>query len=118
MTVPLRSGDPIIVDVALAGRDYDIAIGRGLISSLGERIARLRPGARVAIVTDEVVAARHLAVAEESLAQAHVAASRVVVPAGEASKSYRMFERVCEDLIEARIERGGKEAAAAIKHHS
>ena len=39
MTAPLRSGDPITVNVALGDRAYDIAIGRGLIASLGERIA-------------------------------------------------------------------------------
>jgi 3-dehydroquinate synthase len=106
MTVPIRSGDPILVEVALAGRAYDIAIGRGLLAGLGGRIAALRPGARVAIVTDEVVSKQHLAAAEASLAQAGIETSRVIVPAGEGTKSYSMFERVCEDVIGARIERG------------
>jgi 3-dehydroquinate synthase len=66
----------------------------------------LRPGTRVAIVTDEVVATQHLAAAEASLAQAGIETSRVIVPAGEATKSYSMFERVCEEVIAARIERG------------
>ena len=51
MTAPVRSGDPIIVNVPLGERGYDIAIGRGLIASLGERIAKLRPGSAVAIVS-------------------------------------------------------------------
>jgi 3-dehydroquinate synthase len=106
MTVPLRTSAPIVVDVALAGRAYDIVIGRGLLAGLGGRVAALRPGARVAIVTDEVVAKQHLAAAEASFAQAGIETSRVVVPAGEATKSYPMFERVCEDVIAARIERG------------
>ena len=42
MTAPLRSGEPTIVNVALAGRAYDIVIGRGLIASLGRRVAALR----------------------------------------------------------------------------
>ena len=106
MTVPLRSGAPIVVEVALAGRAYDIAIGRDLLSGLGGRVAALRPGARVAIVTDDVVAKLHLAAAEASFAQAGIETSRVIVPAGEGTKSYSMFERVCEDVIAARIERG------------
>jgi 3-dehydroquinate synthase len=106
MTVPLRSSAPTVVEVALAGRAYDIVIGRGLLAGLGGRVAALRPGARVAIVTDEVVAKQHLAAAEASFAQAGIETSRVVVPAGEATKSYAMFERVCEDVIAARIERG------------
>src|SRR6202034_4783793 len=31
---------------------------------------------------------------------------RAIVPAGEASKSFRVFEQVCEAIIAARIERG------------
>jgi 3-dehydroquinate synthase len=107
MTVPLRTGDPIIVNVALAGRSYDIAIGRGLLAGLGRRVAGLRPRARAAIVTDDQVERHHLAAAEAALAEAGVAtARRIVMPAGEASKSYAGFERVCEELIAARIERG------------
>jgi 3-dehydroquinate synthase len=106
MTVQPRSGDPIIVDVALAGRAYDIVIGRGLLAGLGERVAALRPGARVAIVTDDNVAGQHLVQAEASLAEAGIETSRIIVSAGEASKSYPVFERVCEDVIAARIERG------------
>ena len=106
MTAPLRSGDPIVVDVALAGRAYDIVIGRGMLAGLGGRVAALRPGARAAIVTDEVVARHHLAAAEASFAQAGVATSRLIVTPGEASKSYPVFERVCEDLVAARVERG------------
>ena len=51
MTAPLRTGDPIIVNVALGERSYDIVIGRGQLRSLGRKIAALRPGAKAAIVT-------------------------------------------------------------------
>lgn len=106
MTAPLRSGDPITVNVALGARGYDIVIGRGLLASLGTRIAALRPGAKVAIVTDENVARRHLHAAEAALAGANIASSRIVVPEGEGSKSMAVFETVCEELIAHRIERG------------
>ena len=105
MTAPLRNNEPITVEVALAGRAYDIVIGRGLLASLGKRVAALRPGARAAIVTDETVAEHHLHAAEASLNEAGITTSRVLVAAGEASKSYPVFERVCEELIAARIER-------------
>ena len=106
MTAPLRSGDPITVNVALGARAYDIVIGRGLIATLGERINKLRPGCKVAIVTDERVARHHLVAAEAALAGAGIGVSSVQVPAGESSKSFRMLERVCDELIAARIERG------------
>jgi len=106
MTAPLRHGEPIVVQVALDARAYDIVIGRGLLASLGARIKALRPGARVALVTDETVARHHLAACEASLTSAGLAAARIVVPVGEGSKSYATFETVCEAVIAARIERG------------
>ena len=106
MTAPLRSGDPITVNVALGARAYDIVIGRGLIATLGERINKLRPGCKVAIVTDETVARHHLAAAEAAIAGAGIGVAPVKVPAGESSKCFRMLEHVCDELIAARIERG------------
>jgi len=111
MTAPLRSSDPVQVcdpvqvKVALGERSYDIFIGRGLLASLGQRIATLRPGAKVAVVSDETVARHHLAAAEASLASAGIEATAVTVPPGEGSKSFPVFETVCEALIAARIER-------------
>src|SRR6476619_1363145 len=105
MTAHLRASDPIVVNVALGERSYDIHIGRGLLALLGQKIAALRPGAKVAIVTDETVMRHHLAAAEATLAAAGVAATSVTVPAGESSKSFPVLERVCEALISAHIER-------------
>src|SRR5580692_6141074 len=104
MTAPVRS-ETTTVAVSLGERSYDIAIGRGLLASLGARIAKLRPRSKAVIVTDENVAHLHLAAAEAALAHAGVATHRVVVPPGEASKSYRVFEQVCEAVIASRIER-------------
>jgi 3-dehydroquinate synthase len=106
MTAPVRTGDPIIVNVALGERSYDIAIGRGLIAELGTRVGALRPGAAAAIVSDETVAARHLPPARAALEAAGVRASTIVVAAGESSKSWRVLENMCEQLLAARIERG------------
>jgi 3-dehydroquinate synthase len=106
MTAPLRSGEPIVVPVALAERAYDIVIGRGVLSSLGARVKALRPGAKVAIVTDETVAQKHLAATQASLTSAGIDSSAIVVPPGEGSKNYATFEKVCEAIIAAKIERG------------
>jgi 3-dehydroquinate synthase len=106
MTVPLRAAEEITVNVALDARSYEIVIGRGLLPSLGQRIAALRPGARAAIVTDATVARHHLAAAQSALAAAGIGATPVTVPAGEGSKSFPVLAEVCEALIAARIERG------------
>jgi 3-dehydroquinate synthase len=105
MTAPLSHSDPVTVEVALGDRAYEIVIGRATLSSLGARIARLRPGARTAIVTDRTVAGHWLEATEASLRAADIASSRIVVEEGEGSKSYAGLERVSEALIAARIER-------------
>jgi len=106
MTAPLRSGDPVTVNVPLGERAYDIVIGRGLLSSLGKRLAALRPNVRAAIVTDSTVAKLYLDMAEAALSEAGIGSVRIIVPEGEKSKSFRVFERVCESIIAERIERG------------
>jgi 3-dehydroquinate synthase len=105
MTAPLKQSDPVIVDVALAERAYDIVIGRDLLGSLGARIAAVRPGARTAIVTDRSVARHWLDKTEAALAQAGIASSRIIVDEGEGSKSYATLEKVSEALIAAKVER-------------
>jgi 3-dehydroquinate synthase len=106
MTAPLRSGEPVTVNVPLGERAYDIVIGRGLLASLGKRLAGLRPKVRAAIVTDAAVAKLYLDMAEAALSEAGITSVRIIVPEGEKSKSFRVFERVCESLIAERIERG------------
>jgi len=105
MTAPLKHSDPVNVGVALGDRTYDIVIGRGVLSSLGQRVAALRPGVRTAIVTDRTVAKYWLEPAEASLAAAGIPTSRVVVEEGEISKTYAGLEKVGEALIAAKIER-------------
>jgi 3-dehydroquinate synthase len=104
MTALLRP-EPATVRVALGARSYDIVIGRGLVASLGTRISALRPGAKVAIVTDDNVARVALEAVEAALAGGAIASSRVIVPAGEGAKSFRIFEQACEQVIAAHIER-------------
>ena len=105
MTAPLKQSDPVVVEVALADRAYDIVIGRDVLGSLGARIAALRPGVRTAIVTDRNVAGHWLEQTEAALAHAGIASSRIVVEEGEGSKSYATLEKVSEALIAAKIER-------------
>ncbi|MBH5370437.1 3-dehydroquinate synthase [Bradyrhizobium glycinis] len=105
MTAPLKHSDPVNVGVALENRAYDIVIGRGVLASLGERLAALRPGVRTAIVTDRTVAKHWLEPTEASLAAAGIPTSRIVVEEGEISKTYAGLEKVSEALIAARIER-------------
>ncbi|CAL8977007.1 3-dehydroquinate synthase [Rhodoplanes serenus] len=106
MNAPTRPGEPTVVAVALGERAYDIVIGRGLAASLGARLAALKPGAKAAIVCDVTVAALHLGAVETALKAAGIPCTRVIVAAGEGSKSFATLERVCDEILAAKIERG------------
>jgi 3-dehydroquinate synthase len=105
MTKPLQPAAPRIVNVALGARAYDIVIGRGVLNSLGARLATLRPGAAAFIVTDENVARQHLAAVRASLEAAKLRTGEAVIAPGEQAKSWRGLEALCEEMLRARIER-------------
>jgi 3-dehydroquinate synthase len=97
--------EPVVVPVALGDRSYDILIGSGLVARAGAEIARVLPGARAAIVTDETVAALHLPALQASLDAAGVGHASVIIPAGETSKSFAMLETVVRGILAAKLER-------------
>ena len=105
MTAPVRQTDTL-VQVALGDRSYDIAIGRGLLKSLGKRVSALKPGAKAAVISDKNVADHYLTAAQSALGQAGISTTPVVVAPGKSSKSFATLERVCDALLAARIERG------------
>jgi 3-dehydroquinate synthase len=107
MTIPAHEnpGGRIIVPVALEGRSYDIHIGRHQLCEAAALIARLAPGAKAALVTDAHVAALHAPAFEACLHQEGIAATRIVIPPGEASKSYARLIELCDALLAAKIER-------------
>jgi 3-dehydroquinate synthase len=95
-----------IVKVRLGKRSYDIVIGERLIAEAGKRIAKLKPGVAVAIVTDGNVAHHHLAALEQSLEAAKLRHRSVMLAPGEGTKNFGELQKVAEAILEARIERG------------
>src|SRR3954447_11653021 len=93
------------VHVALGTRSYDIEIGAGLLEHAGAALQPLLKRPVTAIVTDEHVAALHLPKLERSLARAGIASTAIVLPPGEATKSYRHLAELCDRLLAASIER-------------
>jgi len=91
--------------VDLAGRAYDIVVGTGVLASAGQEITKLRKTRRTFIVTDENVAAHHLATLETSLSAASVSHATVILPPGEATKSFAMLQRVVSRMLDEKLER-------------
>jgi len=96
-----------IVNVALGARAYDIVIGDDVLAQAGEHVAPLLgDGGKVAVVTDETVAKLHMATLLTALDAAEIAHVEIVLPSGEASKSFHHLEQLIDQLLEAKIERG------------
>jgi shikimate kinase/3-dehydroquinate synthase len=98
-------GERASVRVGLGDRAYDILIGPDLIDAAGEHISRVAPGSACAIVTDANLEQTHLPALKASLDRAGIRHSEIVIAPGEASKSWDVFARVCDGIIEARMER-------------
>ncbi len=87
--------------VALPGREYDIVIGRGLLSQAGERVRAVLPKARkLAVVTDSHVEPLYSAPVLDSLSATGFDCRLFVVPAGEESKNPSQLVRLWEGFMD------------------
>ncbi len=91
--------------VELGSRSYEILVGEGLLASTGRHVLPLLAHRRVMVITDEQVAALHLATVERSLADAGIAFEVFVLPAGERTKDFSHLETLIGRLLEAKVER-------------
>jgi len=98
----------VTVTVQLGDRSYDIHVGPALIQQTGALIAAHLPAGglrRIPVVTDETVAGLHYAELASSLQQAGLVPREIVLPPGEATKSFSHLERLIDLLLAENIER-------------
>ena len=95
------------IRVALDERAYDIHVGEGMMGRLGT-LVRDRFGLRRAfIVTDGQVAGHWLAPARAALESEGFATAHLVLPGGEANKSFDRLRETVSWLLDQRVDRGG-----------
>lgn len=107
MTLSKPDPDPAIskVDVSLGARSYEILIGEGLIANAADYLSSVLRTRRVAVLTDENVAAIHLEVLAQSLENAGIEFVPIILPAGEGSKSFNTYKSVLDQLLTVKIQR-------------
>jgi 3-dehydroquinate synthase len=93
------------VPVALEGRAYEVLIGSGLIDGAGSRLVPLFKRSLAAVVMDETVAGLHGARLRASLQGAGLTVHEIIIPPGEAAKSFAGLEHVCSALLDLGLER-------------
>jgi 3-dehydroquinate synthase len=90
--------------VALGGRSYPIYIGEGLLSGIGELLPDARTD-RAVIVTNPLVAEKHLTPLQQGLKRAGIGHELIVVPDGEAHKDWATLYDIHTRLLEFKAER-------------
>ena len=82
----------LAVPVAVAGKPYDVLIGRDLIDAAGAAIRPMLKRPRLTVVADETVHALHGERLAASLRSAGVEAQPVTIAPGEEAKSFAGLE--------------------------
>ncbi|MDG1531604.1 MAG: 3-dehydroquinate synthase [Paracoccaceae bacterium] len=94
------------VDVNLGERSYQIEIGRGLLHEAGAKIAPMIRRQRLVVVTEETVASHHLATLIDGFNAAGITSEVLILPPGEATKSWGPLMQTVEWLLDEKVERG------------
>ena len=92
--------------VDLGSRRSDIVIAPGLLDCAEQFLAAGARNARIVVVTDDNVAHAQLPRLAASLDKAGIAIDPIVVPAGEASKSWEQLAALCDALAARGVQRG------------
>ncbi len=93
----------IEIHVGLGDRSYPIRIGAGILRDAGDHLAGFTRGGRLVVVTDAHVAEAQLPVLAAALAGVRL--ETIVLPAGEATKSWAQLEALTDRLIALEVER-------------
>ncbi len=93
------------VPVILGGRSYDIVIGSGLLNDPAPYLRDILTRPRLVVVTDETVAALYLQPLRQALDASGIETHALLLPPGEATKSFSQLESLCSQLLDLEVER-------------
>jgi len=95
-----------IIEVALAGRSYQVHVGPGLLARTAELCAPFLRKRQVPIVSDANVAAHWRGAVDASLLAAGREPRWMVLEPGEGAKSWANLQRLVDWLLDEEVERG------------
>ena len=93
------------IGVNLGRRSYDVVIEAGLLTNSGSALSSLTRTGRVLVVADTNVAQLHLDTLTRSMALSGLAVEQIILPPGEATKSWVQLQLLCDRLLELEVER-------------
>jgi 3-dehydroquinate synthase len=92
---------PRSIPVTTPGGSYEITVGPGLVHTVGGSLARVAPGARAFVISDENVWPLYGGAVETSIGEAGIPLFATKMRPGEASKSWRTVAEIQETMAGA-----------------
>lgn len=93
------------VDVGLKEHGYPIYIGTDFLTRVGEMMKPFARSSKVFVITDNLVGALYLPMVKTSMEQAGFTVFDLVVPQGEASKSFDRAKELLERILKTGCDR-------------
>ena len=93
------------IHVALAENSYDICIGHDLFTAAADYLSVMLAEKQVVIITDANIAPLHLQPPKRHWPNLQDQTVSFVVPAGESSKSFEIYEQLVNDILRLPIDR-------------
>jgi len=95
----------IRIPVSLGERSYEVAVEAGALDAADRHLAPFAKRGRFVIITDANVAEAQLPRLAAALDRAGIAIETIILPAGEATKSWSQLEALTDRLLALEIER-------------
>ena len=94
------------IEVKASTGSYPIYIKNGILNEIGVEVKKIYKGSKIAIVTDSNVNTLYGQKVINSLKESEFETFKIVVKAGEASKSFGTLLEVYDKLLDFKINRG------------
>ncbi len=93
------------ITVGLGERSYDVVIAHDALAAAGTYLRPFSRTGRVVVVTDANVAPLYLPSLKQSLQASDMSVEDIILPPGEAAKSWSQLEALCDRLLALEVER-------------
>jgi 3-dehydroquinate synthase len=94
-----------ILTVNLGNRSYDIVIGSGILSGIGEKMRQMRFSPKVCVISNPAVFSLYGDTVMSSLEEAYLECFHVLIPDGEEYKNFQQSYHVVTELLGNKLDR-------------
>lgn len=94
------------INVNISDYSYPLYIEKGIIDKIGEEIQKVYKGNKIVLITDSNVEPLYGNTVVKSLKHSGFEVKKIVIPAGEKSKSVEILLKLYDEILDFKINRG------------